>query len=188
MDRHIDIRVMPDPEFSTPVLMNALISKLHRALASLGSEHIGISLPEHRNKSPRGLGGLLRLHSNAVELDQLLATDWLQGMRDHVTTSNILAVPESPRHRTVRRRQFKTNAERLRRRRAQRHGETMEQARELIPVSVERRVSLPYAILRSQSTQQSFCLFIEHGPLTDTPVSGTFNSYGLSDTATVPWF
>ncbi|WP_152482130.1 type I-F CRISPR-associated endoribonuclease Cas6/Csy4, partial [Dickeya sp. DW 0440] len=35
---------------------------------------------------------------------------------------------------------------------------------------------------------QPFLLFVEHGPLQDTPVAGVFSSYGLSATATIPWF
>lgn len=188
MDHYIDIRVRPDPEFSAPMLMNALFSKLHRAFVSLHSKTIGISLPEHRNNNPRGTGSLLRLHGDIPNLGQLMASNWLQGMRDHVEISNPRPVPDTVRYRVVRRRQFKTNVERLRRRRMKRHHETHEQARQHIPVSVERHVSLPYVTLCSQSTRQTFSLFIEHGPLRDEPKTGTFNSYGLSESATIPWF
>jgi CRISPR-associated endonuclease Csy4 len=187
MDHYIDIRVRPDPEFSPSMLMDALFGKLHRALVSLSTDDIGISLPEHTTKK-RSPGGVLRLHGSASSLERLMAAAWLQGMRDHVDVAEACQVPTDARHRVVRRRQFKTNAERLRRRRAKRHGETLEQARERIPDNIERRVTLPYLTLRSQSTRQSFCLFIEHGPLKAQPTPGVFNSYGLSDTATVPWF
>jgi CRISPR-associated endonuclease Csy4 len=39
----------------------------------------------------------------------------------------------------------------------------------------------------SQSTGHRFRLFAEHKPA-PFPVVGTFNAYGLSSTATVPWF
>ncbi|MEJ2626339.1 MAG: type I-F CRISPR-associated endoribonuclease Cas6/Csy4 [Pseudolabrys sp.] len=187
MKRYLDITVTPDPEFSTPLLLSALFGKLHRALVALSTDAIGISFPHYQARG-RNLGDVLRLHDDGAELDRLLALDWLQGMRDHISASSIQSVPEGVRYRNVRRRQFKTNVERLRRRRAARHGETLEQARERIPDSIERRVTLPYLTLRSQSTRQSFCLFIEHGPLKAQPTPGAFNSYGLSDTATVPWF
>ena len=34
MDHYLDIRLLPDPEFPAPLLMNALFTKLHRALVS----------------------------------------------------------------------------------------------------------------------------------------------------------
>ncbi len=79
----------------------------------------------------------------------------------------------------MRRRQFKTNADRLRRRRMQRKGETAEQAAAAIPDTVERRPDLPFVQLRSSSTGQPFCLCVEHGPLQPLPVAGAFNAYGL---------
>ena len=70
----------------------------------------------------------------------------------------------------------------------QRKGETAAQAAAHIPDSVERRPNLPYVQLRSSSTAQPFCLFIDHGPLQAQAVSGSFNTYGLSNSATIPWF
>lgn len=52
----------------------------------------------------------------------------------------------------------------------------------------EARTDLPWLNLRSLSTGQSFRLFIRHGELLSAPVVGMFSTYGLSATATVPWF
>ena len=188
MDHYIDIRLQPDPEFATHTLMNALCSKLHRVLAARQEIRIGTSFPAHALKSERTLGDHLRLHGNKESLESLMGTKWLNGMRDHIHVSETLPVPPGAEHRIVRRRQFKTNAERLRRRRARRHGETMGQAREHIPDNVERKVQLPSIELHSRSTGQAFHLFIEHGPLQKHAASGAFNSYGLSQDGTVPWF
>ncbi|MEG1655801.1 MAG: type I-F CRISPR-associated endoribonuclease Cas6/Csy4, partial [Hafnia sp.] len=38
------------------------------------------------------------------------------------------------------------------------------------------------------STGQMFPLFIRQGKAQSHPQAGTFSSYGLSSTATVPWF
>ncbi|MPM13693.1 CRISPR-associated endonuclease Cas6f/Csy4 [bioreactor metagenome] len=187
---YIDITLQPDPEFSQPQLMGALVSKLHRALVQLGSSDIGISFPAHVNTpmTKRTLGSKLRLHGPQAALENLAATDWLKGMRDHVTVLTVSAAPANAPHRTVERRQFKTSADRLRRRRMQRKGETAEQAAQAIPDTVERTPHLPYAQLRSSSTGQPFCLFIEHGATQTTAQPGAFNTYGLSSGATVPWF
>ena len=54
MDSYIDIRVRPDPEFSMPMLMNALVSKLHRALVAINADDIGISFPGY-TMAPKSL-------------------------------------------------------------------------------------------------------------------------------------
>lgn len=187
---YIDITILPDPEFSHAHLMGALLSKLHRALVQLQACNIGVSFPKHVNApvTQRSLGSLVRLHGSHTALQGLMAVDWLKGMRDHISLSNVLPVPAQADHRIVQRKQFKTNVERLRRRRMQRKGETAEQAAQAIPLHVERTPDLPFANLRSLSTGQIFALFIAHGPLLSEPIVGAFNTYGLSQDASVPWF
>ncbi|WP_369050236.1 type I-F CRISPR-associated endoribonuclease Cas6/Csy4 [Burkholderia gladioli] len=183
----IDIKLLPDPEFNEAHLFGALMSKLHRVLVQMSSDAIGVSFPEYSVR-PRSIGRVLRVHGSADGLHSLMAQSWLQGMRDHVAIATLAPVPDGAMHLVVRRRQFKTNADRLRRRRMQRKGETAEQAAAHIPDSVERRPDLPYVRLRSASTGQVFCLFVEQGGAVSEQVPGAFNVYGLSQGATVPWF
>lgn len=187
MDHYIDLRVRPDPEFPVPQLLNALAAKLHRALVTLQAEDIGVSFPHHKPKGT-GLGGVLRLHGSQARLQQLMQADWLTGMADHVTPSDVLQIPADAKHRVVRRVQVQSNAERIRRRQIKRHGWTEAEARERIPDAVEQRLDLPWLTLRSQSTGQNFRLFIEHLPCQQEAMPGRFNAYGLSSTATIPWF
>jgi CRISPR-associated endonuclease Csy4 len=184
---YIDIRVIPDPETSAPQLLGALYDHLHLALVQQRLDTVGVSFPGY-SVIPRALGNVLRLHGGDAVLRQLLQTDWLKGMRDHVRLSEFSVAPADAPHRTVQRRQFKTSAERLRRRRMKRKGETGQQAAAAIPDTVERRPNLPYVHLRSHSTGQPFCLFIALGQLTSHATGGQFNSHGLSTVATVPWF
>lgn len=184
---YIDIHLLADPEFSQAHLLGALYSKLHRALVQLDSSDIGVSFPGY-DTSPKTLGTVLRLHSTDKRLHQLLALNWLQGMHDHVGMTEVKAIPGEVKHRNVERRQFKTNVERLRRRRMARKGETAEQAAAAIPISVEKKPDLPYIQLRSQSNAQSFSLYVALGELKDKQVDGSFNTYGLGKGATVPWF
>jgi len=74
--------------------------------------------------------------------------------------------------------------------RMHRKGETAEQAAAAIPDSVadRHRPDLPYVQLRSASTGQPFCLFVDQKTQSTQVVSGSFNSYGLSQGATVPLF
>ncbi len=187
---YIDITLLPDPEFSHAHLLGALVAKLHRALALGQTTDIGTSYPRHvsQPRSRRTLGPLLRLHGTPDALQRLMGQNWLQGMRDHTDVSEPRPAPADAQHITVRRRQFKTNADRLRRRRMQRKGETAEQAAAAIPDTVERQPDLPFVQLRSSSTGQPFCLCIEHGTPQPQAISGAFNAYGLALEATVPWF
>lgn len=174
---YIDLTVVPDPESGTPQLLGALYDRLHLALVQKGLDSIGVSFPGY-SMSPRSLGTKLRLHGSDAALQQLFGADWLKGMRDHVRMTDIAPAPVDAPHRTVQRKQFKTNVERLRRRRMKRKGETKEQAREAIPYSVERTPNLPYVHIRSRSTAQPFCLFIALGPVDSTAVPGSFNQIG----------
>lgn len=184
---YIDLTVVPDPESTVSQLLGALYGRLHLALVEQRLESVGVSFPGY-GINPRTLGNVLRLHGELASLERLMGTDWLKGVRDHVRMTSPTAAPADASHRVVGRRQFKTNAERLRRRRMRRKGETAEQAAQAIPLTVERDPNLPYVHLRSRSRGQSFCLFIALGPEQPRPTSGTFNSYGLGQTATVPWF
>lgn len=186
MDHYLDIHLLPDPEFPAGQLMNALFSKLHRVLVQLNSRSIGVSFPEAGEGA--GLGQCLRLHGDLAALNDLLGQSWLTGMRDHVQLGQLLPVPADTRHCRVHRVQVDSSPERLRRRAMKRHGLSEEQARERIPDSATKLLRLPYLSLRSQSTGQAFRLFIEQSTPLAEPLAGSFNAYGLSQEATVPWF
>lgn len=187
LSHYIDLPLRADPEFSPAHLMSALMGKLHRALVQRKADGIGISFPQY-SVHPRTLGHHLRLHGTSAALEDLMAQPWLQGMRDHVQVGALLPVPPQATHCLVERRQFKTSADRLRRRRMRRKGETQEQAMAAIPDTVERRPDLPFVQVRSSSTGQPFSLFIAQQVLPSGERLGAFNAYGLGLGATVPWF
>lgn len=187
MDSYIELRLLPDPEFQVTTLMNALFAKLHRGLVSHGEGRVGISFPDVEQKSA-GLGTRLRLHGQAADLERLMSANWLQGMRDHLVCTPVTPVPANASHRVVRRVQAKSSPERARRRLMARKGINLDEAIRRIPDNLGQRLSSPYLELASQSTGQSFRLFVEHLPKQAAPVQGMFNAYGLSSSATVPWF
>lgn len=203
MDHYVDIRLQPDAEFAPAMLMAALFTKLHKALAAGAHHDIGASFPQVQEVAqdapaakpsrtgahpPYRLGLVLRLHGTASALAVLIASDWLRGMRDHVLCGPVQAVPAKHGYRAVNRVQAKSNPERLRRRQMRRHGLSAEQAQARIPDSAAETLDLPFLTLRSQSTAQTFRLFIRHGTIQPEPVQGTFGAYGLSPATTVPWF
>lgn len=185
MDHYIDIRLRPDPEFPAGQLMSALHAKLHRGLCDLGGSQIGISFPQYGKRS---LGEHLRLHGSAAALQTLMNMDWLQGMRDLVSCSEMAAAPADSRYRCFSRVQFDSNPERLRRRLIKRHGISEAEALERIPDSAGQFTALPFVHVRSNHNGQRFRLFIRPSDLLARPQEGTFSKYGLSSQATVPWF
>jgi len=187
LTHYIDFMVIADEETSVPQVMGALYEKLHLALVENKAGNIGVSFPQYR-MTAKWIGSVLRLHGAEADLEAFMASDWLKGVRDYVHISDIDAVPEGTIYRVVYRKQFKTNVDRLRRRRMKRKGVTMEDAIKTIPDTVARSPDLPYLWMRSLSTQQRFCLFIGMSPPRKTPVPGRFSCYGFSNEATIPWF
>jgi CRISPR-associated endonuclease Csy4 len=187
MNTYFEIGLLPDPDFSSTILMNSLFNRVHQALAAHRAENIGISFPDWE-QNEFTLGRRLRLHGKDSDLEKVLDPGWIVGMQDHVTVGAIAQVPPHVRHRVVRRVQAKSNPERERRRLMLRKNISAETARQIIPDSAAKRLSLPYLVLTSRSTGQKFRLFIEHLPLQEQAVEGQFGTYGLSPTATVPWF
>lgn len=184
MDHYIDIRVLADPEFSEGLLMNALFSKAHRVIAELGGGEVGVCFPEYG----KTLGKHLRLHGSKMSLERLMADGWLKGLRDYTEVSSISQVPANAKFRVVKRVQAKTNIDRLRRRSVSKGWLNQEEANTQITPDKERRLKLPFLQLKSRSTGQSFCLFIEHGKITDQARNDKFSTYGLSSNSTIPWF
>ncbi|MCL1528910.1 type I-F CRISPR-associated endoribonuclease Cas6/Csy4 [Xanthomonas nasturtii] len=188
MDHYVDLQLRPDPELAPHQLLSSLYARLHRALVQQQRQDIGVSFPCHDTRKPH-LGTNLRLHGRHTALQALMASAWLQGIHDHLTVSPIVRAPAGSQHRQVTRVQAKSSPSRLRRRAMRRHGIDAVTAAQCIPDAVAEQLSLPFVVLGSCSTgQASFPLFIRHGPLLSEPKNGSFNSYGLSQEATVPWF
>jgi len=187
MNSYHEIRLLPDPEFPATMLMSALFAKLHRGLVEHGRGNIGISFPDVRDEA-KTLGQRLRLHGTESELTRLMQSNWTRGIRDYVEIAQLAAIPAHARHRVVRRVQAKSSPERLRRRLIVRKSLDANSARLAVPDSAARHLDLPYVVMASSTTRQQFKLFIEHMPIRDDETDGSFSAYGLSASATVPWF
>lgn len=183
MDHFIEITVLPDPEFKETTLMNAVYAKLHRVLGQQGSGEVGVSFPAVE----KTLGAVLRLHGSQQKLAHIMEAGWLQGLRDYTRIAAIQPVPGHAQFRTVRRVQAKS-VHNKRKRSITKGWLTEEQAAERIPDDQFRELKLPYAQIRSLSNGNVMRLYVEHGQLQPSPQPGQFNSYGLSPTATIPWF
>lgn len=184
MDFYCDIKVLPDPEASEPVLLSNLMSKLHRILAKQQTSTIGVSFPYVE----KTLGNTLRLHGNEQNLNSLQQIDWLKGLRDYCFVGNTLPVPANAQYCTVKRVQSKS-ANNKRKRSIAKGWLSEKDAAVKISDVEQKRLTLPFVQMSSASTKQNYIkLFIEHSEVQSTAISGEFNTYGLSKTATVPWF
>lgn len=188
LSHYLDFHLLPDPEFAPNQLLTALYAKLHRALVQTQSQGLAVGFPGYSER-PLGLGQTLRVFGSSDALTQLMAMPWLRGMSDHVKVDSVVAhVPAGAMYRRLSRVQAKSSPERLRRRQMKRHGLTHEQARERIPDNAVETLNLPFLAVQSASTGQRFLMFLRLGPAQSEPVHGHFNAYGLSATATIPWF
>ena len=184
MKHYIEIRLLPDTEFSPSLLMNALFAKFHRALAEAGHGEIGVSFPQ----AQKTLGDTVRLHGSQGALQRLMAIGWLKGLADYTRVTAITAVPDNCRYRIVKRVQVKSSVERMYRRSVKKGWLSADEAVARMDSSKEQQLRLPFVQLKSNSSGQAFRLFIQQGKFLDAPVKGGFSAYGLSDVATIPWF
>lgn len=196
MKHYVEITLLPTDDIGHYFLWSKIYQQLHLALVELTAGQgasVGFSFPEYSAKQPR-LGRKVRVFaSSESQLVQFNAQKWLERLSDYCHISSIRAVPEQTQYALFSRKQCVNNPERLARRRAKRKGETFEQALSHFAGFDGEISSLPFVALESLSTAQSvetnhhFKLFIAQ-QLVSTPQEGNFNCYGLSQSATIPWF
>ncbi|PCJ39524.1 MAG: type I-F CRISPR-associated endoribonuclease Cas6/Csy4 [SAR86 cluster bacterium] len=190
MKHYLDITLLPDAEANLGFIWQKVFQQIHIALAENklpnGNSAIAVSFPEYSDKFP--LGSKLRLFSPTVEiLEQLNVNQWLNRLSDYTHCTSIKEVPESVAHTRFKRKQFTTNPHRLARRRVKRKGGTLEEALQYYATFEDKESKLPFINMNSLSGESKFRLFIDKEEAAE-PVQGEFNCYGLSKTATVPWF
>lgn len=191
MDYYIEITLLPDPEFPASTLMNAMFNKLHKTLFDLQSNQIGVSFPDYG----KTLGDRLRLHGKEEGLTKLNETNWLGRMKDYCQQSLIQPIPDNVQYRTVFRHQdTRSNAKirRLLNRQEQgKRGTKPALTKQDIDAYQNERDNAyqngPYLDLNS-SKGQRYRRYILMGELLGLPNDGEFDQFGLSKTATIPWF
>ncbi|MFT7559826.1 MAG: CRISPR-associated endonuclease Csy4 [Flavobacteriales bacterium] len=196
MKYYLEITLLPTDDIGHYFLWSKIYQQLHFWLVKLttgkGGE-VGFSFPEYSTKQPR-LGRKIRIFAESREaLTQLNTGRWLERLSDYCHISSIRSVPEQTQYAVFGRKQFRTNPERLARRRAKRKGETYEQALAYFSGFEGQLTNLPFVDLESLSTSEHehpkrrFKLFVTQRVVL-TLQKGQFSCYGLSSLATVPWF
>jgi CRISPR-associated endonuclease Csy4 len=185
---YLDLTLRPDPEQSPDELMSALYQALHRSLVQLRSQAIAVVFPQYRILQAKTVGDTLRLVGPPQALQALMALPWLLALKDHVKQTDATPVPPGAQPMRLERVQAKTSVDRLRRRAMKRHQLSAADAQERLPDTVaNKRPNLPSVRLHSASTGQGYDLFLRLRTA-EAQALGPFNSFGLSASATVPWF
>ena len=192
MKYYINILLKPNADISLNFLWGKVYQQIHIGLVEIQDENnivpVGVSFPGYLSKG-YPLGQDLRLFAVDREtLEKFNIKFWLKRLSNYVQISEIMEVPTDIKtYSCFRRHQVHTNRNRLARRRAKRHDISIEQAMKDLESFEEKRTSTPYIHMLSQSTGDRFRIHIQR-VIYNTPVSGGFNSYGLSNLSTVPNF
>jgi CRISPR-associated endonuclease Csy4 len=126
MNYYVDIKLLTDTEISLGFLWKKLYAQIHLALVEVRDEKnlvsIGLAFPNYSDD--RFLGDTLRLFApTKEELERLDLNRWLIRLLDYLTVSDVKEVPSNvTEFVSFRRKQFKTNVERLARRQFKRQG------------------------------------------------------------------
>lgn len=200
MNFYQEITLMKQTEISQYFIWSKLYTQLHIALTETKDSDnkvgIGVAFPEYRFDEAKNfgyLGSKLRVFTQTEgELSALDLTKWLARLADYVHITSIRSVPKKVNGYAIyKRKQVKTNAERLARYRIKRGDIGYDEALQRYQ-NVTTHCDLPFIQMQSLSgsvadDKKLFKLFIEKTPATIATAS-VFSTYGLSSTATVPEF
>jgi CRISPR-associated endonuclease Csy4 len=199
-----EITLIDQAEISPYFIWSKLYTQLHIALAEIKDESdkvsIGVSFPQYiyqekadDKKAKINLGTKLRLFANDESvLKELDIRKWLDRLEDYVHITSIREVPKEVKGYAIyKRKQIKTNAQRLARHRAKRGDITFDEALARYS-NVVTTSNLPYVEMLSLSTsdeqdKKRFKLFIEKQSAEKSETQ-IFSTYGLSLVSSVPEF
>ena len=193
MKYYIDIALISNEEDNLGYLWRKFYVQIHLALVEVRDENnlvsIGLSFPNYSNN--RSLGDTLRLFSSTKEkLKELKLEVWLNRLEGYVFIGDIKEVPKNiNKFVSFRRKQFKTNVERLARRQAKRKKISYEEALKNYENfdGDKNKTKLPYVNIKSLSSEREMKIFIEKIESSEEK-KGMFSTYGLSRESTVPCF
>lgn len=200
MNYYIEVTLIGNDKFSPYELWSQLYPQLHLTLVEVKNAdnkvNIGFSFPQYRFHQDKGVGFIgtkLRLFAESEsDLKQLDIRKWLDRLEDYVHITSIREVPSDIKGYAIyKRKQVKTNAQRLARHRIKRGDIGFDEALARYS-NVVTTTNFPYIEMKSLSTsdQQSekrFKLFIEKQPAEKTETQ-VFSTYGLSSVSSVPEF
>jgi CRISPR-associated endonuclease Csy4 len=200
MKYYFDITLLPDPEITLGFIWQKVFQQVHIALVDnkVGDNEsaVALSVVGYRDKD-FPLGNKLRLLAASEDVLQTLDMQrWLNRLSDYCHLSSIKPVPaEVKQYARFNRKNVKSIEKKAQRRAVHLAKPYDEVLAYLIEQGNSKECKLPFINVESQESKKQaaqgvscqFLLFIEK-TLFDEAVNGKFDCYGLSKTATVPWF
>ncbi|MBH2003006.1 MAG: type I-F CRISPR-associated endoribonuclease Cas6/Csy4 [Moraxellaceae bacterium] len=201
MKYYIEVTLMKTDDFSPYELWSRIYTQLHIAFAEIKDTYdkvnIGVSFPQYRfnaEKSVGFLGEKFRIFAQSqADLEKLNIQKWFDRLTDYLHITSIREVPENKitGYAIYRRKQVKTNPQRLARHRVKRGDIGFDEALARYS-NVVTTTDLPYIQLQSLSTSDEqdkrlFKLFIEKKSAEKSETQ-VFSTYGLSSQSSVPEF
>ncbi len=183
MSHYVDIMIKPDAEMRENLLLNKVYTKFHKALYDQKSTEIAVSFPRYKVM----LGDVIRLHGTEAKLTELQRLDWLGGLKGYCVISAIQTIPADVMYRNILRIQSNMTEAKLRRL-IKRGSITQEETKAYKAKMFQQGMDNPYLELESGSNGHKHRRYLQFGELSSQSVKGEFDQFGLSKTATVPWF
>jgi CRISPR-associated endonuclease Csy4 len=208
MKYYLDITLLPDAEANLGFLWQKVFQQIHLALVdnkvSANESAVALSIVNYCDKAavdpnhkPFPLGNKLRLLADSEAILQKLDINrWLNRLMDYCHISSIKTVPtDIKQYARFNRKNVKSIEKKAQRRAVHLAKPYDEVLAYLIEEGKSKACKLPFINVESQESKKQagkgvscqFLLFIEQ-VLFDEAVNGKFDCYGLSKTATVPWF
>ncbi|MDF1876899.1 type I-F CRISPR-associated endoribonuclease Cas6/Csy4 [Sulfurimonas sp. SAG-AH-194-L11] len=183
MNYFIDIKLMSSKEIQENILLNQLYTNFHKRLYDLKADNIGVSFPRYKLK----LGDVFRIHGEQKDLECLQKQNWLGELSKFCLVNIITEIPNNTQYRIVSRVQTTMSQSKLRR--LIKRGTIKEEEIKGYKAKLfQKSLDNPFVELRSMSNGERHRRFINFSTLVNNQVTGTFDTFGLSKKATVPWF
>lgn len=183
MNYYINLELKPDAEMRANVLLNTIYTKFHKALCDLSASNIGVSFPNYETT----LGTTMRIHGDQATLEDLQGLNWLGGIIGYCSVSEISDVPQGTKHRIVSRIQSSMSQSKLKRL-VKRGSISDDEIKQYKAKMFTKSLDNPFIELTSGSNGEKYRRFFTFSELLDNPKTGEFDRFGLSNSATVPWF
>ncbi|USQ12976.1 type I-F CRISPR-associated endoribonuclease Cas6/Csy4 [Legionella lytica] len=192
MNVYQDITLLPMADIDIDFLWGKVYQKIHLGLVETkmpnGLSSIGLAFPEYDIENCQ-LGSKLRVFAMEKRiLEKFHAEKWLNNLSDYTHITGIREVPRNiTNYVRFKRKQSKSNTERLARRKAKREAIDFEDAMQVLKNHKEKMINAPYVKISSLSSGNEYKLFICKEP-SEELLSKSFSCYGLSAESSLPDF
>jgi len=184
MKFYLDININSDLDVHQNKVMSLVFQNVHQSIVSLGVGKIAVSFPKVASNT---LGKLIRLHGDENDLNLFLEKNFLLNIKVYCYIEQVKEIPNEVVFKKISR--IRSNMSQSKLRRLIKRGSISENE---ISIYMEKMLKNnllnPYLDLYSESTKRTFRMFFQFSNFLTEAQAGEFDSYGLSDDATIPWF